>query len=188
MGSNPNALPEFYIRGQNSITTELNTSADISRQNLTNNSNLPIFILDGFEVDVEKIYDMDPMRVHSITLLKDAAATVLYGSRAANGVVVIESRAPEAGKLRVSYNLTGSVEMPDLSAYNLMNAREKLQAELDAGLYAFDATDFNENTYNKNETYYKKLNEVNRGVDTYWLSKNLRTAVNPPAQHLYRRR
>ena len=178
MGSNPNALPEFYIRGQNSITTELNTSADISRQNLTNNSNLPIFILDGFEVDVEKIYDMDPMRVHSITLLKDAAATVLYGSRAANGVVVIESRAPEAGKLRVSYNLTGSVEMPDLSAYNLMNAREKLQAELDAGLYSFDATDFNENIYNKNETYYKKLNEVNRGVDTYWLSKNLRTAVN----------
>ncbi|MEI3553645.1 MAG: hypothetical protein V8Q54_02550 [Alistipes senegalensis] len=59
-----------------------------------------------------------------------------------------------------------------------MNAREKLQAELDAGLYSFDATDFNENTYNKNETYYKKLNEVNRGVDTYWLSKNLRTAVN----------
>lgn len=178
MGSNPNSLPEFYIRGQNSITTELNTSADISRQNLTNNSNLPIFILDGFEVDVEKIYDMDPMRVHSITLLKDAAATVLYGSRAANGVVVIESRAPEAGKLRVSYNLTGSVEMPDLSAYNLMNAREKLQAELDAGLYAFDAPDFSESIYTKNETYYQKLNEVNRGVDTYWLSKNLRTSVN----------
>ena len=64
MGSDPNSLPEFYIRGQNSITTELNNSADISRQNLTNNSNLPIFILDGFEVDVEKIYDMDPMRVH----------------------------------------------------------------------------------------------------------------------------
>ena len=178
MGSDPNSLPEFYIRGQNSITTELNNSADISRQNLTNNSNLPIFILDGFEVDVEKIYDMDPMRVHSITLLKDAAATVLYGSRAANGVVVIESRAPEAGKLRVSYNLTGSVEIPDLSAYNLMNAREKLQAELDAGLYAFDATDVTENTYTTNQTYYQKLNEVNRGVDTYWLSKNLRTALN----------
>ncbi|MEI3553646.1 MAG: TonB-dependent receptor plug domain-containing protein [Alistipes senegalensis] len=87
-------MPEFYIRRQNSITTELNTSADISRQNLTNNSNLPDSILDGFEVDVEKIYDMDPMRVHSITLLKDAAATVLYGSRAANGVVVIELARP----------------------------------------------------------------------------------------------
>ena len=179
MGSNPNALPEFYIRGQNSISTELSANtADISRQNLTNNNNLPIFILDGFEVDVEKIYDMDPSRVHSLTLLKDAAATALYGSRAANGVVVIESRAPEPGKLRISYNLTGSVEMPDLSAYNLMNAREKLQAELDGGIYSFDATDFTESVYQKNQEYYAKLNEVNRGVDTYWLSKNLRTAVN----------
>ena len=64
--------------------------------------NLPIFILDGFEVDVEKIYDMGPHARTLITLLKDAAATVLYGSRAANGVVVNESRPREAGKLRVS--------------------------------------------------------------------------------------
>ncbi len=175
MGSDPNSLPEFYIRGQNSINMELSTtnSADISRQNLTNNSNLPIFILDGFEVDVEKIYDMDPSRIHSLTLLKDAAATAMYGSRAANGVVVIESRAPEAGKLRITYNFTGSVEMPDLTGYNLMNAREKLAAEVAAGYYSDRPVDANQNSY-----YWVKLNEINRGVNTDWLSFGIRTPFN----------
>lgn len=130
-GSDPNALPEFHLRGQSGVNMELSTNtADISRQNLTGNNNLPIFILDGFEVSVEKIYDMDPNRISSLTLLKDAAATALYGSRAANGVVVIESRAPERGRLRVTYNATATLEAPDLSAYNLMNARENLMQKL----------------------------------------------------------
>ena len=48
-----------------------------------------MFILDGFEVDVQKIYDLDVNRIESITILKDAAATAMYGSQAANGVVVV---------------------------------------------------------------------------------------------------
>lgn len=179
MGSNPNALPEFYIRGQTAVN--LDAGVDISKQNLTSNNNLPIFILDGFEVSVEKIYDMDPMRINSVTLLKDAAATALYGSRAANGVVVIESRAPESGKLRVSYNLTTGVEAPDLSGYNLMNAREKLDAEVAAGYY--DISDFDPvndplnalQDYNK---YIKLRNDVLRGVNTDWMAKAVRTAFH----------
>ena len=50
---------------------------------------------------------------------KDAAATAMYGSRAANGVVVITTVAPKAGEVRVSYNFTGTLEMPDLRDYNL---------------------------------------------------------------------
>ena len=45
--------------------------------------------MDGFEIDLQTMVDMDPDRVESITLLKDAAATAIYGSRAANGVIVI---------------------------------------------------------------------------------------------------
>lgn len=60
MGSNPNAIPEFYIRGQSGIGN-LNLS-DISETRTKNNPNLPIFILDGLDVSVEKIYDMDPNR------------------------------------------------------------------------------------------------------------------------------
>lgn len=180
MGSNPNAMPEFYVRGQTSVKMDLSTNtADISRQNLTQNNNLPIFILDGFEVGVEKIYDMDPSRISSMTLLKDAAATALYGSRAANGVVVIETRAPEEGKLRIAYNMTSSLEVPDLSDYNLMTSREKLDAEVAAGYYSLkdpDKSDFeNLNDY---LNYLKKYDNVVRGVNTYWLGMPVRNSLH----------
>ena len=58
----------------------------MSKSSLKNNPNLPIFIMDGFEVSVQKVYDMDPMRVENVQILKDASATAMYGSRAANGV------------------------------------------------------------------------------------------------------
>lgn len=179
MGSNPNALPEFYMRGQTAVNMEFST-ADISRQNLTSNNNLPIFILDGFEVSVEKIYDMDPQRISSLTLLKDAAATAMYGSRAANGVVVIESRAPQAGKLRVSYNFTATLETPDLSDYNLMNAREKLEAELAAGYYKLneDPTDNDVSDLYEYKLYLAKLNNVNRGVNTDWMAQAVRNSFH----------
>ena len=63
--------------------------------------------MDGFEIKVEKLYDMDPSRIESITILKDAAATAMYGSRAANGVVIITTVTPKAGKINVDYNFTG---------------------------------------------------------------------------------
>ena len=98
-GSDPNSLPQFVLRGQTGIgqtTLGQTSTSSISREVLSGNSNLPIFILDGFEVDVEKIYDLDMNSIHSINILKDAAATAMYGSRAANGVIVVERRAPEA--------------------------------------------------------------------------------------------
>ncbi len=170
-GSNPNAMPDIQLRGQTSISV---SASDISRESLTGNSNMPIFILDGFEVDVEKIYDLDPTRIHSINILKDAAATALYGSRAANGVIVVELRSPEAGKLRVQYNTTLTIEAPDLSSYNLMTASEKLEAERLAGLY--DSTTPSIAPYTN--AYYARLNNILQGVDTYWLALGLRTAFN----------
>ena len=70
--------------------------------------------------------DIDESTVASITILKDASATAIYGSRGSNGVVVITSKVPELGKLRLSYTLNLNMETPDLSSYNLMNAYEKL--------------------------------------------------------------
>ena len=190
-GSDPNSLPQFVLRGQTGIgetTLGQTSTSSISREVLSGNSNLPIFILDGFEVDVEKIYDLDmnsihsinilkdldPDRIESITILKDAAATAMYGSRAANGVIVIERRAPEAGKFRVQYSGVLSAELPDLSSYNLMNAREKLETERLAGLYDSNTPEIDPYT----NGYYQRLNNVLTGVDTYWLSQGLRTALN----------
>lgn len=182
MGSDPNTLPEFYIRGRSGMEgvkeldrMEASSNGNVSKFALTNNPNTPIFIMDGYEISVEKLYDYDINRIQSITILKDAAATAIYGSRASNGVIVIETVAPEPGKLKVSYNFTGTVTMPDLSDYNLMNAQEKLHAEEMAGL--FDGTepiDMN----NRKEDYYQKKNLVLKGVDTYWLSQPLTTEFN----------
>ena len=176
-GSDPNSLPQVVLRGQTGIgetTLGQTSTSSISREVLSGNSNLPIFILDGFEVDVEKIYDLDMNSIHSINILKDAAATAMYGSRAANGVIVIERRAPEAGKFRVQYSGVLSAELPDLSSYNLVNAREKLETERLAGLYDSNTPEIDPYT----NGYYQRLNNVLTGVDTYWLSQGLRTALN----------
>ena len=151
-GSNPNKLPDFTIRGKGSFQ---------------NGSTAPIFILDGFEGSVEKIYDMDPNRIESITTLKDAAATAMYGSRAANGVVVITTVAPKPGRVMVSYSFTGALTLPDLSDYNLANAAEKLEIERRAGL--FEPQEHNGGWGAMNE-YNRKLQRIKEGVDTDWLS------------------
>lgn len=178
MGSDPNTLPEFYIRGQTSIDgvkqldqVESSGSGNLSRFALTNNPNLPIFILDGYEVGVEKVYDMDPNRIASITILKDAAATAIYGSRAANGIIMIESVIPELGKLNISYSMNMSLTAPDLSGYDLMNAEEKLEAELLAGIYDLSIP-------NDVTSYANKRNNVMKGIDTDWKSQPLQNQWN----------
>ena len=62
-------------------------------------ANQPLLIMDGFEISIQTLADMDPDRVASIVVLKDAAATAIYGSRAANGVIVIESKTPKPGRI-----------------------------------------------------------------------------------------
>jgi len=166
-GSNPNALPTYEIRGKTTIST-----ANLNSQ-FNNDPNQPLFILDGFESTLQAIYDLDINRIASITLLKDAASTALYGSKAANGVVVVETKRPTPGQLRVNYTGDFSVEMPDLSSYNLMNSTEKLQYEKLAGLYS----NKNDLQWLADEIYSRKIAEIQRGVDTYWLGEPVRTGV-----------
>ena len=179
-GSDPNSLPEFSIRGESSIG--MNRGLDVEsarrsqRTNLADNPNLPIFILDGFEVSVQKIYDMDINRIESMTILKDAAATALYGSRASNGVIVVTTVPPKPGELRIAYNFTAGAEFPDLSDYNLCNASEMLQVEKMAGLYDAPA-DNPAGQIQLDMEYNDLLNEVRRGVQTDWLAQPLRTGV-----------
>lgn len=159
-GSNPNALPEFQIRG----------AAGVDMQGeFEGNPNMPTFILDGFEVTSEKVFDLDPYRVRSVTILKDAAATAIYGSRAANGVVVIETVAPEAGKMSVSYKGDFTFTGADLTDYGLLNATEKLELEKAAGLY--DAAGLVQNFEDAQNRYNEKLKLVKQGYNTYWLNK-----------------
>ncbi len=181
-GSNPNAMPELYIRGRSGLdgVRTLDKLDDISKYALVKNPNLPIFVLDGFEVSVEKVYDLDLNTVKSINILKDAAATAMYGSRAANGVIVIETAPPAMGKLRVSYNFSGTYTTPDLTDYHLMNSSQKLEAELAAGLLDPEdpALPGNASFPFRQEHYYLVASNVKRGVDTYWLSQPLQSAYS----------
>lgn len=171
-GSNPNTLPSINVRGSTALPT--GGGAVLTRTDLTSNVNLPTFILDGYEVDLEKVYDLDVNRIQSITLLKDAAATAVYGSRAANGVLVITTRNPIKGKLQLFYNYELNATTPDLDQYHVLNAVQKLRYEQLAGLY--NANVETQSTQDQlNDLYYGKLRNVVSGVNTYWLSQPLRT-------------
>jgi TonB-linked SusC/RagA family outer membrane protein len=179
-GSDPNALPEFNIRGESSVGLEKSLAAEDLRQtqrtDLQNNPNLPIFILDNFEVSSQKIYDMDMNRVESITVLKDAAATALYGSRAANGVILITTIAPKPGELQVDYSIGAEFYFPDLSDYNMANAAEKVEIEWLAGLYT--GSDPNSQAQITSAIEYNNLkNQILRGVNTDWLALPLQNTV-----------
>lgn len=169
MGSNPNAVPDFQIRGTGSLNM---------RETYSGNPNMPVFIVDGFETTAEKVYDMDPYRVKTITLLKDAAATAIYGSRASNGVVVITTNTPTKGRLAVSYNMDVTFNVPDLTAYNLCNAEQKLQLEQLAGLYDIEKKSYyNMDKYSDElcmkNAYASRLAAIRSGVNTDWLAQPL---------------
>lgn len=166
-GSDPNRLPEMELRGTSSFP-------DIKGQ-YTSNPNQPLFILDGFETTLEKVIDLDINRVESVTLLKDAAAKAIYGSKAANGVMVIETIRVKTGELRVNYIGSVNLELPDLSSYNLCNAREKLDLEYQLG--AYDDKQLPNVDFDKKKLYNYYLQEVEKGVNTDWLALPLRNGV-----------
>ena len=170
-GSDPNRMPKIEIRGKTSV---VGLQAEFE-----NDPNQPLFILDGVETTLATIINLNIDRVASVTLLKDAASTAIYGSKAANGVIVVETKSPEAGQLRLSYNGNYGISFADLSDYNLMNASEKLEFELLAGRYSpLEGYDGFVDKLQKMSDYYTRLKGVLRGVDTYWLSEPLRTVFN----------
>ncbi|KAA6316200.1 TonB-dependent receptor SusC, partial [termite gut metagenome] len=170
-GSNPNIMPEMQMRGISSFPAE----ATELKGNYQNSPNQPLFILDGFETSLERIIDMDMNRVENIVILKDASAKALYGSKAANGIVVIETKRLTGDRTRVTYKGDINIEAPDLTSYNLTNAMEKLQVEAMEGLY-FNTTS-PESYIRAQDQYNSRLRLALQGLDTYWLAKPLRMGV-----------
>lgn len=166
MGSNPNSLPNIQLRGE----TSFNVQGDYE-----GNANQPLFILDGFETTLEKVFDLDMNRVESITLLKDAAAKAIYGSKAGNGVVVIQTIRPKSGEVRITYNGDVNIQAPDLKDYNLMNAQEKFDWEI--AHHKYDNWQAMNSVQGADNLYKSVYDAIASGVDTYWLAKPLRVGV-----------
>ena len=169
-GSNPNHTPELVLRGMSSFS---NSGQQV---------NQPTIILDGTEITMQDLYDLDINEIENITVLKDASATALYGSKAANGVIVITRKPIQESTLRVQYNFTGNFQLPVLSDYNVLSAAEKLEYERLAGLY--DAKgEINAATglplqYEYDELYNQRYKLIAAGQSSDWLSQPARAALS----------
>ena len=171
-GSDPNSIPTVSMRGTSSFPAE----ASSLKSNYQHDPNSPLWILDGFETSPEHVVDLDMNRIESVTILKDASAKALYGSKAANGVIVIETRRLAGTETRVTYNGSLSLEFADLSSYDMCNAIEKLQIEQYEGLY----TDSYGDAYKQQQLdnlYNKRKLLVMNGLNTDWMSKPLHNGI-----------
>lgn len=165
MGSDPNTMPKIRFRGESSFQG----FEAIDKSGLVSDPNQPLFILDGYETTIERIIDLDMNRVESVTVLKDAAAAAIYGARAANGVIVVKTKRPKEGQLRVSYTLDMNAEFPDLSSYDLLDAKENLDLYEQLHLYRnYDGT--------LRPEYNEIAKWVAQGVNTDWMSQPLRNS------------
>lgn len=90
----PGSEMDIVIRGANSLTQ----------------SNSPLYVIDGFPIEDFSSAAVNTADIASLTVLKDASATAIYGSRGANGVIIIETKKGEIGKPKVSYSGTVGVQ------------------------------------------------------------------------------
>ncbi len=88
----PGGRPQIRIRGTNSI----NTSSD------------PLFVVDGIVGVINALQNLDPQDIATMDVLKDASATAIYGTRGANGVIIITTKRGAAGKVKVNYDGSAS--------------------------------------------------------------------------------
>lgn len=158
-GGNINQLPNIQLRGENSFP---NLSGQLSTA-----PTLPLLILDGFEVTLQRIVDLDINLIRNVTILKDASATALYGSRGANGVVVITTITPAPGKFQVSVTNDFRFTSPDLSVYHLLNSQQKLDFEKRVGIYTSTVPSIQTSL---DMLYNERYKAYVKGVNTDWLS------------------
>lgn len=194
-GSDPNQAMDMRLRGASSLPTDLNVS-DLSTSTIRSNQdyyssygkrvdqisnsfngnpNLPLFILDGFEVTKSQVNDLDMTTIQNVTILKDASSTAIYGSRGANGVIVIERFKPQAGRTQFSYKADLTLNLADLSDYKLLNSEEKLYVENLAGIYSNSDPVTNQAL---KELYNDRYKEMLKGRNTDWLSLPVQNSVS----------
>ena len=117
----PSKAAAFQIRGTNSI----------------NSGTSPLFILDGVPISSSDFNTISPSDIESISVLKDASSTSIYGARAANGVVVITTKRGRAmDKAHITLRTQWGISQLAKGEWNLMNTAERIQFEKEVGLDA----------------------------------------------------
>lgn len=160
----PGASIDVVIRGGNSVTQD----------------NSPLYVIDGFPVEnpgnesVNPINAIDPADIESIDILKDASATAIYGARAANGVVIIQTKQGSEGKTTISYNgyygwQSSTKRLDVLDPYEFVKLQNEIDPVKTKTLYLDKV-----NSEGTKETvpldYYKNIEGIN------WEEQIMRTA------------
>ena len=168
----PGAASKVRIRGTNTITGDAEPLWVIDgvpmQKNVPSMNTSQIKSGDFDNIFATGIGSLNPNDIESITVLKDASAAAIYGSRAANGVIVVTTKHGQAGKAHVSYMGSVSVQTKPSRSPNLMNSREKLAWEQELW-DEFAAAGF-EATQNGTSTHYPVVGivgQIRSGYDRF---------------------
>ena len=184
-GGTPGGGFKVEIRGQNSLRTVLNSGLD---------GNLPLYVVDGVPLggevstkfassairlsSINPLNGIAPQDIESIEVLKDADATAIYGSRGANGVVMITTKKGKSGTLGLSFNSLYSMSKV-LSNLKMMNTEQYLgmrrQAYVNAGITAYPVTAYDLNgawDENRSTNWHKTL------IGEYATSSDTQVSLN----------
>lgn len=138
----PGAAPSMRLRGTSTFTGSrepLWVIDGIIYENPVPLSADDINSLDNVNLIGNAISGLNPQDIARIDVLKDASATAIYGTRAANGVIVVTTKTGEAGKVHVNYSFNGMVtERPHYSDFNLMTSKQRIDVSreiMQKGLY-----------------------------------------------------
>lgn len=117
----PSAAATMTIRGTNSI----------------NSGTAPLYILDGVAISASDFNTISPSDIESLTVLRDASSTSIYGARAANGVIVITTkRGRQMERPQINYRMQLGFSDIACGNWDLMNTAERIQYEKEVGLTA----------------------------------------------------
>src|SRR5699024_3293446 len=122
----------------------------------------PLVIVDGIQ---QSLTDLDPSNIKSITVLKDAAAAALYGSRAANGVIVVTTKRGQPGQFHIDLNSQVSFQKP-LNLIDFVDAAEYMRLRNEALSLQEVPLEYTQEQIN--------AAEHGRTVDINWLNKIMR--------------
>ncbi len=143
----PGASGSAIIRGRGSI----------------NGSTEPIYIVDGIQIAAADFSQLNPNDIENISVLKDAVATSLYGSRGGNGVIVVSTKRGSTGKPKLEVDVyTGWSTLPDFNDMQLMNTNQKIDFELRRGGSSLSF-------------YSPRMIDSLRGINTNWFNEITRT-------------
>lgn len=177
---------EGLLQGRAAGLQIMNTSQDpgagavvrIRGNSSLNGSNTPLIVVDGFPIgDAGNLSQINPSDIESIEILKDASSSAIYGSRGANGVILIQTRTAKGGSTQVSVNHRTTIgQFTDkLNVWrNPLQMAQIANEELtNAGLPALYTGQYN------NGIYYPSLIEIQQGKwsNTDWADLCMRTAV-----------